>query len=122
MKPPISWTLKSQRERDIFAAGYNSGKFDAQMAALRAVPQAPQPQTEPPQVEVDENGDGWTPEFTVWVVRRGSRFPMVVDSIFHDEHRANLRATLLGNGEGWHVERYQHVRAAAPVSPAPPKE
>jgi hypothetical protein len=51
------------------------------------------------------------PEFTVWIVRRGSRFPMVVDSIFMDEARAHLRAQLLGTGHGWHVERYSHLKA-----------
>ncbi len=36
MKPPLQWTLKTDRERAIFQAGYNSGDVDRQMAQDRA--------------------------------------------------------------------------------------
>ena len=38
MKPPLQWTLKTDRERAIFKAGYNCGDVDRQMAQERGVP------------------------------------------------------------------------------------
>ena len=55
--------------------------------------------------------DDWVPEFTVWIVRRGSRHPMVIDSIFTHEPSAVKRARLLGNG--WKAEKYSHLKAPA---------
>lgn len=52
---------------------------------------------------------GWVPEFTVWLVRRGSRFPMTVDSVFTDEKSAQRRAALLGAANGWKAMRYSHL-------------
>ena len=43
MKPPISWTLKNQRERDIFQAGYNKGKVEATLSASEPNPPALRP-------------------------------------------------------------------------------
>lgn len=60
----------------------------------------------------DESGEcpDCVPEFVVWVVRRGSRFPMVVDSIFVNEKPAHDRAKLMGLGDGWKAERYSHLK------------
>lgn len=59
----------------------------------------------------------WTPEFTVWLVRRGKRFPMVVDSVFVREELAEKRAALLGKDEGWHAMKYSHIQPSAVEKP-----
>jgi hypothetical protein len=53
---------------------------------------------------------GWVPEFTVYLVRRGKQFPMIVDSVFVDEAVANKRLSLFPRDQGWHVMRYSHIR------------
>lgn len=98
------------------------------------VTEAPVPQPAPASQALEDDDDslydGWTPEFTVWIVRRGSRFPMMIDTIWMDEEPAQKRAKLLCRGEGWKAAKYSHIRPksdqraakgvihAPPVSPA----
>jgi hypothetical protein len=61
----------------------------------------------------DEDDDSelfkdWEPEFTVWLVRLGSNWPMKIDSVFVDEVTARKRATLLG--KYWRVEEYTGLK------------
>lgn len=69
---------------------------------------APVVQADAPQPD----DDGLAPEFTVYIVRRGQRFPMVIDSLFVRRELAEKRAALLGVGQGWHVDSYSHLTAA----------
>lgn len=59
----------------------------------------------------DDDGEmfaDFEPEFTVWIVRRGSQRPMVIDSIFAVKELAEQRAALLG--DGWAAGSYAHVK------------
>jgi hypothetical protein len=55
---------------------------------------------EPP-LRIDDEFAGWAPAFTVWIVRRGQKFPMIIDSIWTDEATAKKRVALFPKGQGW---------------------
>jgi hypothetical protein len=62
--------------------------------------------TPPSEDDIDEAElfDGWTPEFTVYLVRNGHHWPMEVDCVFLDEESAKKRAAL--RGPEWWAMKY----------------
>lgn len=79
---------------------------------------APAPAPRAPSGDEDE---GFEPEFTVYLVRRGKQWPMVIDSVFIAQELAAKRVAMMPVSQGWSVQEYSHMRAKAAVPGDPPR-